>query len=224
MRTYEKIETIFKRDIEGTKRLIPNEYRNETVEYLQDAMWYFTEKIDGTNIRVMWDGHDISFGGRTDKAQIPNHLLKYLEEKFKTNEAEELFEQTFGEREVILFGEGYGYKIQNGGAYRDDVSFILFDVLIGDNYQSREWVEKTAKMFDIEVVPIVAEGTLDEGIAYVLNHPKSTIGTAWMEGVVGRPAVELKDRCGNRVIVKIKWEDFKYWSDKNEIQKEASSD
>ena len=216
MRTYEKIETIFKRDIEGTKRLIPNEYRNETVEYLKDAMWYFTEKIDGTNIRVMWDGHDISFGGRTDKAQIPNHLLKYLEEKFKTNEAEELFEQTFGEKEVILFGEGYGYKIQNGGAYRDDVSFILFDVLIGDNYQSREWVEQTAKMFDIEVVPIVAEGTIDEGIAYVLNHPKSTIGTAWMEGVVGRPADELKDRCDNRVIVKIKWEDFKYWSDGND--------
>ena len=217
MRTYEKIETIFKRDIEGTKRLIPNEYRNETVEYLKDAMWYFTEKIDGTNIRVMWDGHDISFGGRTDKAQIPNHLLKYLEEKFKTNEAEELFEQTFGEKEVILFGEGYGYKIQNGGAYRDDVSFILFDVLIGDNYQSREWVERTAKMFDIEVVPIVAKGTLYKGIAYVLNHPKSTIGTAWMGGVVGRPAVELKDRCGNRVIVKIKWEDFKHWSDKNEV-------
>ena len=217
MRTYEKIETIFKRDIEGTKRLIPNEYRNETVEYLKDAMWYFTEKIDGTNIRVMWDGHDISFGGRTDKAQIPNHLLEYLEKKFKTNEAEELFEQTFGEKEVILFGEGYGYKIQNGGAYRDDVSFILFDVLIGDNYQSREWVERTAKMFDIEVVPIVAEGTLDEGIAYVLSHPRSTIGIAWMEGVVGRPAVELKDRCGNRVIVKIKWEDFKHWSNKNEI-------
>lgn len=211
MRTYEKIETVFKRDAEGTKKLIPNEYRNETVEYLKDSMWYFTEKIDGTNIRVMWDGHNVSFGGRTDKAQIPKHLLKYLEEKFKITEVEELFEQTFGEKEVILFGEGYGCKIQNGGAYRDDVSFILFDVLIGDNYQSREWVEQTAKMFDIEVVPIVAEGSIEEGIAYVSSHPDSTIGTAWMEGVVGRPAVELKDRCGNRVIVKIKWEDFKHW-------------
>ena len=213
MRTYEKIETVFKRDIEGTKRLIPDEYRSETVEYLKDSTWCFTEKIDGTNIRVMWDGHNVSFGGRSDKAQIPKHLLKYLEEKFKTTEAEELFEQTFGEKEVILFGEGYGCKIQNGGAYRDDVSFILFDVLIGDNYQSREWVEQTAKMFDIEVVPIVARGTIEEGISYVLGHPKSTRGTAWMEGVVGRPACELKDRCGNRVIVKIKWEDFKYWSD-----------
>lgn len=71
-------------------------------------------------------------------------------------------------------------------------------------------------MFDIEVVPIVAKGTLYKDIAYVLNHPKSTIGKAWMEGIVGRPAVELKDRCGNRVIVKIKWEDFKHWSDKND--------
>ena len=216
MRTYEKIETVFKRDIEGTKKIIPDEYRSETVEYLKDSTWEFTEKIDGTNIRVMWDGHNVSFGGRSDKAQIPKHLLKYLEEKFKTTEAEELFEQTFGEKEVILFGEGYGCKIQNGGAYRDDVSFILFDVLIGDNYQSREWVEQTAKMFDIEVVPIVARGTIEDGISYVLGHPKSTRGTAWMEGVVGRPTVELKDRCGNRVIVKIKSEDFKYWSDGND--------
>ena len=211
MRTYEKIETVFKRDIEGTKKLIPNKYRNETVEYLKDSMWYFTEKIDGTNIRVMWDGHNVSFGGRTDKAQIPKHLLKYLEEKFKTTEAEELFEQTFGEKEVILFGEGYGCKIQNGGAYRDDVSFILFDVLIGDNYQSREWVVETAKMFNVEVVPVILRGTINDGIEYVMGHHKSSIGNAWMEGVVGRPAVELKDRCGNRVIVKIKWEDFKHW-------------
>lgn len=214
MRKYEKIETVFKRDIKGTKMLIPNDYRNETVEYLKNSVWYFTEKFDGTNIRVMWDGHKVSFGGRTDKAEITKHLLKFLKDKFETIEAEELFEQTFGEKEVILFGEGYGYKIQNGGAYRDDVSFILFDVLVGDNYQSREWVEITAKMFDVEVVPIVCEGTIETGIAYVLNHPKSTRGTAWMEGVVGRPAVELKDRCGNRVIVKIKWEDFKYWSNK----------
>ena len=30
-----------------------------------------------------------------------------------------------------------------------------------------------------------------------------------LEGLVGRPKVEMRDRCGKRVIVKIKWEDFK---------------
>lgn len=211
MQTYNKIETVFNRDIEGTKRLILGSYRNETVEYLKDNIWQFTEKIDGTNIRVHWDGHNVEFGGRTDKAQIPNHLLTKLKELFGTLEAEELFEQTFGEKDVILFGEGYGTKIQNGGEYRSDVSFILFDVMIGGNYQSREWVEQTAKMFSVDVVPIVLEGTIHDGIDYVMSHPHSTIGNAMMEGVVGRPKVELNDRCGNRVIVKIKWDDFRHF-------------
>ena len=32
VKTYEKIETVYARDIEGTKKLIPGKYRNETVE------------------------------------------------------------------------------------------------------------------------------------------------------------------------------------------------
>ena len=209
MREYHKIETVFNRSTDGDKRLIWGDYRNETVEYLADNIWQFTEKIDGTNIRIHWDGHNVEIGGRTDRAQIPKHLMDYLSATFLTPEVEELFEQTYGEKDVMLFGEGYGAKIQNGGDYRSDVSFILFDVLIGDNWQSREWVEATAKMFGIDVVPIVLEGTIDDGIDYVMQHNNSTIGNAVMEGVVGRPKVEMKDRLGNRIIVKIKWKDFK---------------
>lgn len=209
MREYHKIETVFNRSTDGDKRLIWGDYRNETVEYLADNIWQFTEKIDGTNIRIHWDGHNVEIGGRTDRAQIPKHLMDYLSATFLTPEVEELFEQTYGEKDVMLFGEGYGAKIQNGGDYRSDVSFILFDVLIGDNWQSREWVEATAKMFGIDVVPIVLEGTIDDGIDYVMQHNNSTIGKAVMEGVVGRPKVEMKDRLGNRIIVKIKWKDFK---------------
>ena len=209
MREYPKIETIFSRDTEGTKKLIFGTYQNETVKYLRFNDWQFTEKIDGTNISVEWDGHAVSFHGRTERAQIPKHLLEYLEKTFLTTEAEELFEQTYGDKNVILYGEGYGAKIQNGGNYRSDVSFILFDVLIGDNWQEREWVEKTAKMFGIDVVPVVFVGSLEEGIDYVMEHHPSTIGTAMMEGIVGRPMVEMRDRLGKRIIVKIKWEDFK---------------
>lgn len=212
MKQYEKIETVFCRDTNGTKRLILNDYRNPTVAYLKDNMWLFTEKVDGTNICVHWDGHKVEFGGRTDKAQIPGPLLNKLNEMFATSEAEELFEQTWGDKDVILFGEGYGPKIQNGGEYRSDASFILFDVLVGDNYQEREWVEKTAQMFNIDVVPIVLTGTIQDGIDYVMKHPRSTMGTAMMEGVVGRPTIELRDRRGERVIVKIKWEDFKHFA------------
>ena len=212
MKQYEKIETVFCRDTNGTKRLVLNDYRNPTIAYLKDNMWLFTEKVDGTNIRIHWDGHKVEFGGRTDKAQIPGPLLNKLNEMFMTTEAEELFEQTWGDKDVILFGEGYGPKIQNGGDYRSDVSFILFDVLVGNDYQEREWVEKTAQMFNIDVVPIVLTGTIQDGIDYVMKHPRSTMGTAMMEGVVGRPMIELRDRRGERVIIKIKWEDFKHFA------------
>ncbi len=208
MKEYNKIDTLYIRDIDGTKKLIEGLFRSKAVEFCKDLTWQFTEKIDGTNIRVMWDGHKVTYGGRTERASIPAHLMNKLLEMFGSEETEQLFEQIFGEKEVIFFGEGYGAKIQNGGLYRPDVSFILFDVMINGNYQDRAMVEQTAKQFGLEIVPIVLEGTLQEGVDYVKSKPMSTIGTAPMEGLVGRPKVELQDRCGNRLIVKIKVRDF----------------
>ena len=206
---YHKIETLYERD-EKTKKLIVGKFRNPTIEFLKDNIWQFTEKVDGTNIRVYWDGHSVSFGGRTDNAQIPASLINRLNELFGGETNAQMFEQKFGETEVELFGEGYGAKIQSGGGYRTDVDFILFDVLISNNYQPRESVEDIAKYFGIDVVPIVLEGTLQDGVDYVLNNRQSIIAKngALMEGLVGRTKVETKDRCGKRNIVKIKYRDF----------------
>ena len=201
LKEYHKIETLFERD-EKTKKLVEGKYRNEAIKYLKDNKWQFTEKIDGTNIRIYWDGHKVSFFGRTDKAQIPAELTNRLIELFGGETNEQLFEQKFGETEVILFGEGYGEKIQNGGLYRKGQDFILFDVMIADNYQPRESVEDIAKYFGIDIVPIILEGTLQEAVNYVKSKPKSSIGIADSEGVVGRPVIELQDRCGKRIIVK----------------------
>jgi hypothetical protein len=185
-------------------------FRNPTIEYLKDNIWTFTEKVDGTNIRVFWNGHNVEFGGRTDNAQIPAHLINRLNVLFGGETNAQMFEQKFGEIPVELFGEGYGVKIQKGGAYRDDVDFILFDVLIRDNYQPRESVEDIAKYFGVDIVPIVLEGTLQEGVDYVLNNRKSIIAKngASLEGLVGRTKVETNDRTGKRNIVKIKYRDF----------------
>lgn len=208
MTEYHKIETLFERDTNGTKKLIEGAFRNDAVKYLANNDWFFTEKIDGTNIRIHWDGHKVEFAGRTDRAQIPQELANYLSRTFGSNEAEELFEQKFGETEVILFGEGYGPKIQNGGAYRDSVSFILFDVLIGDIWLKRGSVEDIATAFGIDIVPIIFVGNIKKAVDFVKTKPKSTIGTANMEGVVGRPVIEMRDGLGKRVIVKIKVCDF----------------
>ena len=172
MRAYEKIETIYARDMEGTKKLIPGQFRNETVEYLKDNRWVWTEKVDGTNVRVYWDGHTVTFGGRTDRAQIPAPLVNRLNELFGGEINAQIFEQRFGEKEVTLYGEGYGVKIQAvGSAYiPDSADFILFDVLIGNNYQEREWVEQTAMAFGCKVVPIVGEGTLEQAVQIASDY------------------------------------------------------
>lgn len=215
MKEYEKIETIYMRDVCGTKKLVEGLFRNPTVEYLANNEWEWTEKVDGTNVRIFWDGHKVEFGGRTDKAQMPVALLSKLNDYFGGEMNAQLFEQAFGNREAIIFGEGYGAKIQNGGTYVEDgksVNFIMFDLMIGDNYQSRESVESCAKMFGVKTVPIVGRGNLEEAVKFVKRHPMSMVGpgTHEMEGIVCRPAVELRDRCHNRVIVKIKWEDIKH--------------
>ena len=210
MKKYEKIETVFERDTIGTKKLKYGCYRNSAVKYTAGNEWQWTEKIDGTNVRVHWDGHKVSFGGRTDNSNLPVPLMERLYELFSNNAAEELFEQLFGEKEVILFGEGYGKKIQAVGSkyIPDGVDFILFDVCVNDTYLDRKEVENIALAFRISVVPVVLVGTINDAINYVMTKPKSTIGTAPMEGLVGRPAVELKDKNGKRLIVKVKVCDF----------------
>lgn len=211
MTEYTKIETIFERDMEGTKKLIEGKFRNETVEFLKDNLWICTEKIDGTNIGIVWDGHKVLYQGRTERAQIPAHLMNKLVELFGGVANEELFEQKFGETPVILFGEGYGAKIQNGGNYRSDTSFIMFDVYLPEQnlWLKRDAIEDIAKTFGIEVVPIIKECSIEEAVQFVKGKPKSTIGTADMEGLVCKPKVDILDRMGKRLIIKIKVCDFK---------------
>lgn len=211
MNEYTKIETIFERDMEGSKKLIEGKFRNETVEFLKDNQWICTEKVDGTNIGIVWDGHKVSYQGRTERAQIPAHLMNKLIEMFGGEINEELFEQKFGETQVILFGEGYGAKIQKGGGnYRSDVSFILFDVYLPEQnlWLKRDALEDIARTFGIDIVPIVLTGTLHEAVDFVKQKPKSTIGVAEMEGLVCKPEVDMLDRMGRRVIVKVKVRDF----------------
>lgn len=211
MKEYHKIETLFERDMEGNKKLIEGKYRNPAVEFLKSNNWNFTEKIDGTNVRVHWDGHKVMFGGRTDAAQMPTDLMYALNDLFLGITNEQLFEQKFGATPVTLYGEGYGEGIQKGGGlYRKGKGFILFDVLVDDLWLERENVEEIAKAFNLKTVPIVLTGTIQEAVDYVKTKPKCSVAEQEREaeGLVGRPVVEMKDRRGNRVIVKIKACDF----------------
>lgn len=218
MKEYHKIQTLFKRD-EKTKQIIEGNWTLPEFQYLKDNKWVFTEKVDGTNIRVMWDGIHVTFGGKTDAASLPVFLLYKLQELFEGTSKKELFKQKFGEGnealmtdplKVCLYGEGYGAKIQKGGGnyISDGVDFVLFDVKIGDWWLQREDVEEIANIFGIKVVPIIGEGTLQDAIDLTRKGIKSQWGDFIAEGIVARPKSELKTRRGDRLITKIKHRDF----------------
>jgi len=208
MNEYPKIPNIYKREEYGNNRLLIGEYSTPELEYLAGCDWEWTEKVDGTNIRIMWDGHRVTIGGRTERAQIPAHLVARLTELFLGENKEELFEQNFGEKEVILFGEGFGEKIQKGGELYGQVDFILFDVRVRGMWLEREAVNGIADIFGVRSVPVVGHGTLPEAVEYVATHPQSKLRDAELEGIVARPSVELRARNCDRILVKVKCRDF----------------
>lgn len=204
MREYHKIQSIYKRD-EKTHRFIEGQWSLPEFEYLQQNLWTFTEKIDGTNIRILWDGEKIELKGRTDRAQIYAPLVTKLYEIFNVVKTDDVF----GKQPICLYGEGYGARIQKGGGnYRSDVGFILFDIRIDEWWLKREDVEGIAEKFDIPIVPIIDEGTLHDAVKLIKEGVTSTFGDFKAEGLVLKPKTELFARNGQRIISKIKHRDF----------------
>jgi len=209
MNEYHKIQSVFKRD-DKTHKFIEGQWSLPEFELLKDITWAWTEKIDGTNIRVIWDGAEVTFKGKTQKADIPRHLLDSLTD---------LFDPVFmykvlgvPSEPICLYGEGYGYKIQKGGNYiPDHTNFILFDIKIGRWWLERENIEGIAKALNIDIVPIIGYGSLDSAIKCCQRGFKSTIAANKdydAEGLVLKPKYDLFNRKGDRIITKVKHKDF----------------
>lgn len=216
MKEYHKIQSIFKRD-EKTHRFIEGKWSLPEFEYLKDNLWLWTEKIDGTNVRIDWipaklstiipnPGHKLIFGGRTTNAQMPTFLLKKLQEMFTVEKFNELYPETA----MTLYGEGYGARIQKGGGnyIKDGVDFMLFDVMIDNWWLKRKGIEDIASKLGIGIVPILFASSIDYAIKMIKKGQMSMFGLFLAEGVVGKPRVELKDRAGRRIVTKLKHKDF----------------
>lgn len=204
---YHKIDTLFERD-KATFVVDTSQLKSPVLETI--CGWDVTEKIDGTNIRVMLsETGEVSFGGRSDNAQIPGDLVQYLIRTFRQDQLKQVLWRDDVPARVVLYGEGYGPGIQGGGTYRADKSFILFDVLVdGIWWLERDDVTKVAELLGIDVVPYLGYMTLPQIVELVKTPFVSKLGTAMAEGVVARPIQTLFDRRMNRVIIKLKTKDF----------------
>lgn len=227
---YHKIKNVWQRHRDGPDRgeMIENDWMVPEFETLARSEWQWFEKVDGMNIRVIWNSPSnpylleetpalklgVEFRGKSDRAQIPVGLQARLEDLF----TEEKMEYALFDTSMILYGEGYGAKIQKGGGRYspDGQDFVLFDVLAatatGPIWLEPENVVKIAGDLGIGAVPLVLRGTIHEAIAMVkqgfFSRWSDNVGPFMAEGLVGSPRGGLLTRRGERIITKIKARDF----------------
>ena len=216
MTTYTKINTLYKRDTENKNVIIEGDYSKHEFENIRN--WIFTEKIDGTNIRITYDfdKKDLKFDGKTDAAQIPAKLFAALSKMFSASMFETVFAPTANDPDksfphrIILFGEGYGAGIQNGGLYRADNGFILFDVLVDTWWLEYTNVSDIAEKLGIKVVPMLGIGPMEIGIKLVKNKMLSLASAQprVFEGVVASSYPLMLFRDGQPIKWKLKVRDY----------------
>ena len=232
---YGKIETLYNRDKETFK--VDPALGLRLPEFGLINKWLVTEKIDGTNIRIGYypwriESPEVAMiiKGRTDNADIPPFLLESIKKLVTVEKMHETFDHDVV---TILYGEGYGERIQKGGGnYRKGTSFRLFDVKVGDWWLNWDNVVGVAESLGIKTVPFikvpmaleVATGLVGLG-PYALNHKDGYSGgysvvaqqdrgkadgialCVRAEGVVARTDPLLFTRRGDRLMWKLKGKD-----------------
>ena len=212
MLEYPKIQTLYDRDPDDMKHVMPGAFSHPAFETV--SRWLVTEKVDGTNVRVILVGGAVRFGGRTDSAQMPVFLLDRLAEMLPRERVADAFDSGTS---AVLFGEGYGPRIQKGGGlYRDDPGFRLFDVAVLTSYRTwwGEWddVEDVARKGGVKTVPVLGDMRLDDALlcvrsASVVAREDGGVDRD-QEGIVARSRPLLFTRRGDRVVWKLKARDL----------------
>lgn len=216
---YPKIQSLFFRDQTAKLRpLIVGSWSCAEFEYLANNQWLWTEKVDGTNVRVhlSWGWApaclQITIKGKNDRSEVPPQLRANLEECY--NRRAPLFKDYLLGRDVTFFGEGYGHGIQSSGKfYAPEQKFVVFDIMVDGKWLSRPQLEELCAKLYLDCVPIIGQGTLME--AFELAQSGSLIST-WTkdaprqmiaEGIVASPLVPLYGSGNELIRAKIKYKD-----------------
>jgi hypothetical protein len=218
---YGKIDTLYERD-KATFKVQPGIFKNRTYSLLKT--WRWTEKVDGTNVRVSYfpgcvnataedvmvngAGPTVTVGGRTDNAQMPADLVQSILAQVTIEKMASVFQSS-----VVLYGEGYGGSIQKGSGYSPTKKFILFDVLIdGTWWMNQEQIQDIAGKLGLDVVPVVGDWSMEEATDFVRGGFHTLLPGAapdkMAEGLVGRPLETMYDSRHHRLITKLKTKDF----------------
>ena len=220
IKKYPKIRSLFKRD---NQFKFTEQYTSASLQEFSEKnfKWSCYEKIDGMNMRVYcnYERNEFKYFGRTDSADIPEHLKPELEkivESVKKNK--EAVKQALQASIFVLFGEGFGHKIQKGGLYLGDKTAChAFDsyayIVTKENQYKGFWLDskkldELLKILQVEKVPSFGQMTVHSAVEMVKNGFSSKYGTAKAEGLILKTDFPVFDSFGERLIFKVKSKDF----------------
>lgn len=214
---YQKIFPPFARLTTGITRntLDRTAWASREFELLADVPgWTFTEKIDGTNVAVIWDGHRPKIVTRdghplTAQASLTVDTRETLAKIF----AEEILESVFGDKPARIYLEVYGHGV---GVHPwltrrlPDQRIAVLDACINGFWLARGTLTTLANgTFELECAPLRADvQTLTRAVAVVTAGMPSALGEFTAEGLVGVAPLGLFNRKGERILVKVKTEDL----------------
>lgn len=199
---YHHIESptiLIKKDGKFTKKRSLTEFSSETFGLLKNYLWCVKRKYDGTNMRIYWDGNRAVWNGKTNKFAPTEEITKYMDNLI----AEEVFEEVFGRKEVMIFGELMGEKIQGNELGLGGLNLVVFDIKINGIWLDFDGVSAIAGQMGLEVCATESHGTLEHLIERVRSGRYKDF-----EGIVAEPVGRLKDHKGDRIICKIKNKDY----------------
>ena len=205
---YPKINSLFKRN-EKDHSFIIGDY--SCPEFNSIKQWRVEEKIDGTNVRIVYDPTEesINIYGRSKDSKMPDLLSQFLKDYFTIDKLKSAFPEL--KSRCILYGEGFGGYIQSAGKnYQENIGFMLFDILVDRWWLAHDTIETKASLLQIPVPPILGTMSEKEIIEFILSKPTSNCSKhkQIMEGVVARSEPMMLFRNGKPIIWKLKVKDF----------------
>lgn len=165
-----------------------------------------TEKLHGTSCRIGLIEGELMAGSMSVRRVRPESLADSIYwQPLETHGVQPLLEH-LGQtaRQVILYGEVFGSKIQNlNYGLVGTLGFRAFDLLVDGKYLSADAFFGACAEFGVETVPVLYRGPYDLGTIKVLSEGPTTLGADHIrEGVVVKPAAERMDPKVGRVCLK----------------------
>ena len=165
-----------------------------------------TEKIHGTSCRIGLIEGELMAGSMAVRRVRPEHLADSIYwQPLEAGGVQALLE-SFGQgvRQVILFGEVFGSKIQNlNYGQIGKLGFRAFDILVDGKYLDADLFFAACTKFGVPAVPVLHRGPYALETVKALSEGATTLDADHIrEGVVVKPASERMDPKMGRVCLK----------------------